>query len=54
MASLVQQALGYVKETFSAYTSISGTATSDRISTNPLEKSIENLNGRYSLGQTDV
>ena len=54
MASLVQQALGYVKETFSAYTSISGTATSDRISTNPLEKSIENLNGRYSLGQTEV
>ena len=54
MASLIQQAVEYVKETFSASTSISGPATADRISTNPLEKSIENLNGRYSLGQTEV
>lgn len=54
MASLIQQAVEYVKETFSASTSISGPATADRISTNPLEKSVENLNGRYNLGQTEV
>ena len=54
MASVFKQAVDYVKESLSAYTTVSGVATSDRVATNPLERSVEALNGRYNLGQTEV